>query len=74
MGRTREVEIFTAWDALRSWEVSSLYADILDQVPPDRQGPLSIVSQAVFEALVSKVLSQWRDDRATKLCASPHTL
>lgn len=34
--------------------VSSLYADILDQVPPDRQGPLSIVSQAVFEALVSK--------------------
>ena len=33
--------------------VSSLYADILDQVPPDRQGPLSIVSQAVFEALVS---------------------
>ncbi|KAH9998258.1 hypothetical protein BJV77DRAFT_1058719 [Russula vinacea] len=34
--------------------VSSLYADILDQVPPDRQGPLSVVSQAVFEALVSK--------------------
>jgi len=34
--------------------VSSLYADILDQVPPDRKGPLSIVSQAVFEALVSK--------------------
>ncbi len=34
--------------------VSSLYADILEQVPPDRQGPLSIVSQAVFETLVSK--------------------
>ena len=34
--------------------VSTLYADILDQVPPDKQGPLSIVSQAVFEALVSK--------------------
>ncbi|KAF8270909.1 hypothetical protein EI94DRAFT_1721425 [Lactarius quietus] len=34
--------------------VSTLYADILDQVPPDKQGPLSIVSQAVFEVLVSK--------------------
>ena len=34
--------------------VSSLYADILDQVPPDRQGPLSIVSKAIFEELVSK--------------------
>ena len=34
--------------------VSSLYANILDQVPPDRKGPLSVVSQAVFEALVSK--------------------
>jgi nuclear pore complex protein Nup188 len=34
--------------------VSTLYADILDQVPPDKKGPLSIVSQAVFEALVSK--------------------
>jgi nuclear pore complex protein Nup188 len=34
--------------------VSSLHADILDQVPPDRQGPLSNVSRAVFEALVSK--------------------
>ncbi|KAI0306857.1 hypothetical protein B0F90DRAFT_1807609 [Multifurca ochricompacta] len=33
---------------------SSLYADILDQVPPDKQGPLSLVSQAVFETLVSK--------------------
>jgi nuclear pore complex protein Nup188 len=34
--------------------VSTLYADILDQVPPDKQGPLSVVSRAVFEALVSK--------------------
>ena len=33
---------------------STLYADILDQVPPDKQGPLSLVSQAVFEVLVSK--------------------
>jgi nuclear pore complex protein Nup188 len=37
--------------------VSSLYADVLEQVPPDRQGPLSIVSQAVFEALVSKAMT-----------------
>ena len=34
--------------------VSSLYADILDHVPPDRQGPLSIVSRAVLEAFVTK--------------------
>ncbi|KAH9062300.1 hypothetical protein EDB87DRAFT_336049 [Lactarius vividus] len=34
--------------------VSTLYADILDQVPPDKLGPLSLVSQAVFEVLVSK--------------------
>jgi nuclear pore complex protein Nup188 len=34
--------------------MSTLYADILDQVPPDKQGPLSLVSQAVFEVLVSK--------------------
>ncbi|KAH9972952.1 hypothetical protein BGW80DRAFT_1437328 [Lactifluus volemus] len=34
--------------------VSTLYADILDQVPPDKQGPLSVVSRAVFEALVPK--------------------
>ncbi|KAH9002466.1 hypothetical protein EDB86DRAFT_3125995 [Lactarius hatsudake] len=34
--------------------VSTLYADILDQVPPDKPGPLSHVSQAVFEVLVSK--------------------
>lgn len=37
--------------------VSSLYADILEQVQPDGRGPLSSVSRAVFEALVSKATS-----------------